>query len=159
MPTSDVLEAIAYVGGLRAVPITAKISQGSAPPYGDAVRDAGFNVLVLCAVEFQPATKKFPGIEVLRCPIADVDMTQAIWTRATRTAQEIAARVQRGQRVLTTCAFGWNRSGLVDALALCELNGISGREAVKRIRKAQRAALYNESFVDALKSIPDPNML
>jgi len=154
MPGAAVLEAIAFIRGLQASPITRTLSQGSAPPYGRAVADAGFDVLILCASEFQPPAKLFPGVRVIHCDIDDAPMSQEIWTRARSAAQEAAACIQRGDRVLSTCAFGWNRSGLVDAMIQHEVEGISGAEAVRRIRAKQPGALTNASFVRALKAVP-----
>lgn len=54
MPAAAVLEAIAFIRGLQAT------------PYGRAAADAGFDVLVLCASEFQPPAKLFPGVHVIQ---------------------------------------------------------------------------------------------
>ena len=47
------------------------IWQGSQPPLGSVVAEHGFDVLVLCAVEWQPDASEFTGVEVLHAPFDD----------------------------------------------------------------------------------------
>jgi hypothetical protein len=159
--TQLVLEAIASVRGVQAVELArlrngGAIYQGAAPPYGPALRDAGFTVLVLCASEFQPAATRFPGVKVLRVPLDDVQIDAPMWQAASTTARAVARLVRQGNKALITCGFGLNRSSLVSAMTLHELEGISGAAAVARIRKRQghNWALYNQSFREAIEAIP-----
>jgi protein-tyrosine phosphatase len=52
--------------------------------------------------------------------------------------------------MLTTCWMGWNRSGLVNALALVNL-GVSPDKSIRLVRNARGPrALGNQSFVRAI---------
>ena len=161
MTTQLVIEAIASVRGVQAVELArlrngGALYQGAAPPYGPALRDAGIDVLVLSASEFQPDASRFPGVKVLRCAIDDVQLDQRTGQLASTTARAVARLVRQGNQALITCGFGLNRSSLVSAMTLHELEGISGAAAVAHIRKRQGHgwALYNQSFREAIEAIP-----
>lgn len=136
--------------------IAPKLYQGSLPPYGPELAEQGVRTLVLCAKEWQPGDNLFPGVEVLRCPYEDRDglMSRSDWEQVSRMASAVAARVRREKRTLVTCAAGLNRSGLVTALALVELYGCSGSEAVAWVRREREGALFNKTFVSYLERIP-----
>jgi hypothetical protein len=160
MTTQLVLEAIASVRGIQAIELAKSrkggaLYQGAAPPYGSALRDAGFTVLVLSASEFQPDASRFPGVQVLRCALDDGPIDQRMWQAASTTARAVARFVRQGERALVTCGFGLNRSSLVSAMTLHELEGLSGPAAVARIQKRQGHgwALYNQSFREAIEAI------
>ena len=63
-----------------------------------------------------------------------------------------AALVRDGHRVLSHCGMGFNRSALVAGLILLRL-GVSGREAVRRLRACRPGALFNEAFAAHLESL------
>jgi hypothetical protein len=50
--------------------------------------------------------------------------------------------------------MGWNRSALINALALTQRYGMSGSEAVNRVRTARPRSLSNKAFVAILEKIP-----
>jgi protein-tyrosine phosphatase len=60
--------------------------------------------------------------------------------------------VRSGHRVLSHCSMGFNRSALIAGLILCEL-GMSGGDAVKRLRERRPGALFNEVFAEHLSGI------
>lgn len=63
----------------------------------------------------------------------------------------VAAHVEAGRRVLVRCHAGYNRSGLVVALALLELGYIAD-DAIALIReKRSPFALHNHHFVRYIK--------
>lgn len=126
--------------------------QGSIPPQGDVLRRAGFGVLVLCAREHQPSGAKFPEVVTLHAPMEDAELDTATWATAVRAARAVADARLRGQRALVTCAMGLNRSGLVSALSLMIFDGMNGSQAVARVKSRRPMALFNESFVRALKA-------
>jgi len=137
--------------------IAPKLYQGSFPTPPSVLREQGIRTVVLCAAELQPGDRVFGGdIEVLRCPFDDnaagipPDTVLAVHRMATA----VAARVRRQSRTLVTCAAGLNRSGLVTALTLVELYGISGNEAVTWVRQKRDGALFNPAFVGILAKIP-----
>ena len=68
---------------------------------------------------------------------------------------DMAARLIRsGHRVLSHCRMGFNRSALVAGLTLCRL-GMTGPEAVQRLRSCRPGALFNEVFAAHLESLRD----
>ena len=63
-----------------------------------------------------------------------------------------AGLIRSGHRVLSHCGMGFNRSALVAGLILCRL-GMTGSEAVKRLRDCRPGALFNEVFAAHLESL------
>lgn len=133
--------------------------QGSRPPAGRAVADAGFEVLVLCALEHQRGG--YEGVAVHRVALDDADdggdgarpLTQAEWTRARAMGHLVASGVRAGLPTIVTCNEGRNRSGLVVACAVHVLSGLPGPECVALVRRARPGALTNPSFVRALRDL------
>lgn len=62
-----------------------------------------------------------------------------------------------GGDVLTYCYYGRNRSGLVCALIIRHLLGVSGQAALETLRAVRRGAVGgNPHFVSYLKELPAP---
>lgn len=148
--------------GLDAHRVHPGLWQGSVPPTGSAVRKAGFDLVVLCALvaEYrycygqEPESSLFPGVMLHCCPLDDAILSADELRRAKEAAHLVARVVRMRGRVLTSCMQGRNRSGLVSALALRKLTGISGVGAVERVKRARTNALTNDSFVAALERLP-----
>jgi len=122
--------------------------QGGMPPPGDGLKQAGVDVLVLCAKQWQDDTA-YPGLVVIKAP-GDDDarphrMMQFIdvWRLA---AELVVDHVKSGRNVLVTCMAGQNRSGIVSAMAVCMLTGCSGKEAVDLVSSRRPHALNNATF-------------
>ncbi|HWP39285.1 MAG TPA: dual specificity protein phosphatase family protein [Tepidisphaeraceae bacterium] len=64
-------------------------------------------------------------------------------------AKLAAELVRRGDRVLSHCGMGLNRSALMGGLILMYL-GMDGRAAVERCRQRRPGALYNQVFAEYL---------
>jgi len=132
-----------------------RLYQGPVPASAEAVKAAGFTLLVLCAEEIQPPVPAF--LPVLRCPLRDdptVALPEPDWQRALACGAEVANQIRRGNRALVTCQAGLNRSGLVMAIALHRLTGAGGAEAVAHIRKHRGSnALCNPQFVNRLLTL------
>lgn len=126
--------------------VAPRLWQGAAPT--PDLPHAEFDVIVLCAQEYQPF--RFPAFKgtVIRAPFDDsLQPTAKERKIAIRAAREVAKRLRKGQRVLVTCMMGRNRSGLVVGLALRMSTRWSADEIVVRIRKARgEDALSNQSF-------------
>src|SRR6185436_7074108 len=114
-------------------------------------KEAGFDMLVLCAFEFQPPhqmmayapcppefrDEPFPGVEVVHAPNDDnyyEPPPRYVLKAAVQTADIVAQKIRAGGKVLVTCWQGWNRSGLVSALTLHKLCGFSGAECVRHVQ-------------------------
>lgn len=75
-----------------------------------------------CALEEEPDWEAFAEVHWVR--LDDVDrlpLDAMVIRSAERAARQIAERIEEGATVLVTCMSGWNRSGLVAALALRNL--------------------------------------
>ena len=60
--------------------------------------------------------------------------------------------LESGQRVLSHCGMGFNRSALVAGMILVR-RGMKGADAVVRIRSRRPGALFNETFAAYLESL------
>jgi hypothetical protein len=67
-------------------------------------------------------------------------------------ADMAAGLIRSGHRVLSHCGMGFNRSALVAGLVLVRL-GVSGPDAVARLRSCRPGALFNEVFAAHLDSL------
>jgi protein-tyrosine phosphatase len=140
---------------IDADPILRNLWQGAEPPHGGVLRDAGFRLLVLSAEEIQPSREKFPGVVVIYAPNDDtLRPTLEQMRLAMRAARAVAKAVKRGTKTLVTCAMGRNRSGLISALALREITGCSGADAVKHVQKSRSDALTNKTFANMVSALP-----
>lgn len=125
--------------------VAPKLWMGSAPPTDRALADRGFDVVVLAAKEYQP--HGFRGIEVIRVPMDDAQLSDREAWAAYDAASQVVAHLRAGRRVLVTCMMGLNRSGLITALALKGL-GVPEQRAIAMVRGARGPrALHNRSFV------------
>jgi hypothetical protein len=164
MALSTVVEASEIVAG--------HLYQGSVPPIGNHLKDAGFTHVVLCAEEWQPPnyvrpdilapmgyvanTDPYPGVTILHSPNDDdydIPPSRIQLALAIKTAKAVADAVLSGGKVLVTCWAGRNRSGLVSALALHKITGASGEACISFVQKARSRALTNPQFVEALGRI------
>lgn len=124
------------------------LAQGSAPP---PEAQLPFDVLVLCAREYQPPASYFPGVEVLHVPLDDSGPppTTDEVRLAVLAGKRVCHLLRKGKRVLVTCAMGRNRSGLVSGLALINC-GASSSRAIDAIKQARANALSNAYFREIL---------
>ena len=131
--------------------ISGNLYQGGAPPPGHYVREAAFDALVLCALEYQP--NDFPGVKVFHAPNDDSDQPpDGFQVMVARLAAEAVVReLGAGKKVLVTCRQGRNRSGLVNGMVLIKL-GRPVDAVIARIRERRRNALTNEHFVALLRA-------
>lgn len=134
--------------------IIPRLWQGSRPPKGPLLQSRGVDVVVLCANEHQPPGYAFPGVHVVHAPFDDDLISRSIVEVASAAAERVALTHAGGRRVLVTCNMGWNRSGLVNALALHAL-GYSGREASRIVRRQRRGALGNTTFRSFVEHLGD----
>lgn len=122
---------------------------GSAPDGRTDVFDR-FDYVVFSAQELQPATitPRDAMSSVIRCPLADADPPRPGDLNLARAcARKVAILVQRGKRVLVTCAQGRNRSGLICGLVIRYLlPGVDGGGIVDHIRALRPYALTNLAY-------------
>ena len=142
--------------GLESDQIFPGLWQGPYPPEGDTVSLAGFQVVVFCAQECQPEPHWFPGVEIIQAPNEDNprrEITASELKIAVKAARKVATAIQERRPTLVTCHMGWNRSGLVSAIALHLLTGKSGAECIKHVQMCRKNALHNISFQNVLREI------
>lgn len=90
---------------------------------------------------------------MIRLPMSDIPVRlDAREVRLVRlTARDVLYRLERGKKVLVTCAMGLNRSGLISATALVEGGLATPSEAIGLVRSARGPmALSNPAFVHAI---------
>jgi hypothetical protein len=87
-------------------------------------------------------------------PIDDDDQQLPNTAKLRAVARMAAALMAAGHCVLSHCGMGFNRSALMAGLILIE-RGMSGPQAVARLRERRPGALYNDMFAAFLESI-DP---
>jgi len=148
-------------GDLDADEIVTNLWQGAVPPRGLALRNLGFDLLVLCAREWQLPASDFPSVQVVRAPNddgPDYSLTSIKLKTAIKASRMVTEAVQANKKCLVTCAAGMNRSGLVTAIALHQLFGWSGKACVEQIRAKRMGSdgyrpLTNPEFVRVLLAI------
>jgi protein-tyrosine phosphatase len=83
-------------------------------------------------------------------PILDEDLPDLEKLHA---VGDLGARiVTAGQRVLSHCGLGFNRSALVAGVILNKL-GMPGPDVVQRLRERRPGALFNDCFAEYLQSL------
>lgn len=140
--------APALQDGLDADHVYGPLWIGSAPPLGTALREAGFDVVVLCS-GYQPRSAELPGVFVVHAPFGDRDpATREDVSMAQSAAMQVAQIVRSNPnvRILVTCMAGINRSALVTALALHLLYGWDARQSEHVVRAHRPGALSNQDF-------------
>lgn len=140
---------------------------GSRPEPGIEYRNK-FDVLVLCAAEYQPDHRYLPQAPMLyHCPLWDFppgvgtpSERDRNMQNAARCAIRVANSVRLGDKVLVTCMEGRNRSAFVAASAIHILTGRPGWYAMELVRAKRRpygdptrTVLFNQDFVRALRSL------
>lgn len=144
----------------NAFKINSSLWQGGIPYSGPVLKDEGFTMLILCAQEWQPSEAGYPGLFVVHAPNTDngQPITQEQLDKAKHAASLAALEIASGGKVLSTCAQGRNRSGLVSALTLYLTQRCSGEEAAQLVRTRYTlpppGALHNESFNRVLSNLP-----
>jgi len=141
--------------GIDAHRIMKGLYQGAFPKSPQLLARAGFDVVVFCAKEHQPAQSRFPNVYSIYCPLNDdgSPMRPEEWEWAQRTAHIVADLRRDGAKILVSCAMGINRSGLVSALTVHDLTGLPGSQCVEFVRSRRPGALTNSYFVRALRNM------
>jgi hypothetical protein len=114
--------------------------------YGDPERDAFGFVLTLIPRGEHPSSARVAR-RMARFPLVDKSHGLPDPGDLDHLVAEVVDSVRAGERTLVRCYAGLNRSALVGCLALCELTGMGGDEAVARIREVRSpTCLINPAF-------------
>jgi len=68
----------------------------------------------------------------------------------------IVRLIQAGHKVLVHCHKGKSRSGMINALVVRQLHGISGADAVDLVRQQRPGSLGNQVFATYVQGLPAP---
>ena len=111
-----------------------------------------YDVLVFCAEELQPPPHEVPANKTrIRIPFDDTHQIEKLPLRdIMKVAGVCAHAINHQRRVLSTCAMGLNRSGLVSALTLIAAYGLSPKDAVQLLQQKRPHALMNQHFVQVV---------
>jgi hypothetical protein len=138
--------------------IHAKLYQGDPHAYRSMPVPATLHVA--CASELPPSP--YSADRVIHFPLSDDPsvawVSQPAWVRSVRDmGRTCADEVRAGGTVLTTCAEGRNRSGLLSVVTLMWL-GFSAQDAIQAVRKGRGpTALTNPRFVEVVLALsPSP---
>jgi hypothetical protein len=133
------------------------IWQGRQPETVEQIGD--FALLVLTAEDHREKWPQFGESRV--CNVAEAllfddqqTMPEVNLSPAHQAASLVAVFARKGRKSLVTCAMGMNRSGLVVALALRDLLGLTGSEAMAMVREKRPGSLFNPAFSEYLESLP-----
>lgn len=157
--------------GVQASCIAPGLWQSGLPMPFASLQDQGIGLVVLAAAGVQPGPEEIahirrvcPKLKLITAPLDDVEDEDAmpeIARVANQVADRVAQRMSEGRTALVTCQVGRNRSGLISALVLMRLHGLSGSQAVDQVRTARELhlppgeeALSNDTFRAYLRSLP-----
>jgi hypothetical protein len=113
----------------------------------------GVGTLVCCVATADDELRRAWTGEYVHYPMSD---GRALRPDLERFARGLSERAQHSP-VMIHCRAGRNRSGLLAALVLRELEGISGQEALERVQAARPKSLYNQHFCAYLAQLPNAN--
>lgn len=136
---------------IDATRVASKLYIGSFPPA--QLKSKGFDIVVLCAKERQDIQ---PDIPAIRVPFDDNTLNYRTYARAVKAAMVVTRYRLAGQRVLVTCNMGINRSSLIAALSMMQLERMSARAVLERIRSlrgphVELVPLSNPDFEEAIR--------
>jgi protein-tyrosine phosphatase len=115
------------------------------------IQDRGIDTVIDLEGELDHCIPSVPNeILYIYFPIFDEELPNLVKLNAI--ADLAAHLIRTGHRVLSHCGMGFNRSALVAGLILCRL-GVSGPEAVRRLRGCRPGVLFNQVFAAHLESI------
>ncbi len=107
------------------------------------------DVLVGVAKECPVCAADHPGVQVLHVPLVDDGPpSDEDWALALKAAENVMHHRTAGRRVLVSCKMGYNRSGLVVALALVQ-QGYTGKAAIALLRQGRGHNALNNEFFEA----------
>ena len=122
----------------------------------DPVHALGIDVVLDLFGTLDPGVPTTPNaILYIYWPIEDADYLPALGILTTL-VDAVVRLVQLGHKVLVHCHRGKSRSGLLNALVVMKMLGISGRDAVDFVRRRRPGALGNPVFTAYLQSLPAP---
>lgn len=108
--------------------------------------DLGVTRIVNLWSRADPDLLGIPGLTYEVYPIPDGRLNPAQATVLRLMARSCAAEISRGGKVLIQCHAGRNRSALLAAMVVQELNGCSGELAIAHVRMRRPRAIAQPAF-------------
>lgn len=141
----------AFDGEADMTEVSPRLFVGGAPYPSPWVEKAGYNLLVLAAIEYQPVTHLFRregsrALGVEHCPLDDAPRppTDEEARHISRAGRRAARVLCEGGRVLITCAQGRNRSVLLAACTIMLADPRAGiGRVIAQLRRRRPGALAN----------------
>ena len=130
------------------------LAQGSYPEPPESAFET-FDVVVFAAEELQPNIQAPAGCFIFKLPMDD-DIYRPVPPEVGdvlhQTAYALASYLAAGNKVLTTCAQGRNRSGILSALTMMYCYRMPANDAIKIIQRKRKWALVNTMFTQWLQT-------
>ena len=118
----------------------------------ESIHAADIRVIIDLEGDLDAGVSTRPGqLLYLYHPIYDEDLPHLPTFHAV--ARMAADLMRNGHRVLAHCGMGYNRSALMAGVILTEM-GVTGEQAVARLRERRPGALFNDTFASYLASLP-----
>lgn len=133
-----------------------RLWQGGCPVDFEWVRRAGVSAIIdIADADAHPPAGETDGLLYVKAPLVDGGALPDP-ALTVRLATLAAGLVADGHTVLVHCTFGRNRSGLVAALVVREVLGISGADALAHVQAHRAGTVNNDTFADWLRTLPAP---
>lgn len=114
-------------------------------PYGAPLNKYKFDLIVLCAEEYQPEKVRGVG-HIMHLPLRDFKLSMRRIDRVEYMAQLLAPAINEGKKVLVCCMGGLDRSAFVCALILHHMTGMSPACAAEYVKERRRGALQDIQY-------------
>lgn len=136
--------------------VPGQVWHGGCPVDFAWARETGIDVVLdLADADAYPPAPEIEGLTYLKSPLVDGDDVPDPAV-VLGLASFVAGLVREGRRALVHCTFGRNRSGLVTALVVRDLLGLSGADALEYVQARRDRTVNNEAFAEWLRSLPAP---
>lgn len=115
------------------------------------LRDIGVTMVISMLRKTDPAMHDVDGITYHQFPLPDTDTVKedALWGAAKAAATEIG----QGGKVIIHCIAARDRAPTTAAATLHLIEGISGSEAMYRVKSKKSTTFHNKAFVAYLNAV------
>lgn len=117
------------------------------------LQDLGVSSVICMLRKRDPDLDGLDWLTYRNFPLPDTDTVaeQPLWHASLHAAREI----EEGKKVLIHCIAARDRAPTTAALTLCVLEGISGNEAMLRVKQKKPTTFHNQAFVRYLSNIEE----
>jgi len=117
----------------------------------EELQDLGIDTVICMLRKRDPDLENLSWLLYQNYPLPDTDTVKetALWSAA----NTAASRIKEGRGVLIHCIAARDRAPTTAALTLTILEGISGSEAMYRVKSKKPTTFHNRAFVAYLNKI------